>query len=364
MARFALIALFLGSIAAGAAFAFYQLLTTPVTLPRPITLVVETGESTQDVARRLEQHGVVRNSGALVLLARFRKLDRGVKIGEHVFEGSMTPDDVLAELARNTTSALKVTLPEGETWREMGKILEAAGAVRADEYYAAVCDPDLLRLAGAPTEGNCAEGFLFPDTYHLSPAMTATDIARLQVEKFLSVARRVLADTPRNTENSILTAKVTAGNRAFGVLADEVPYTDILQAGTTLASVIEKETGVESERNLVAAVFHNRLRIGMRLQADPTVIYGLQLAAIPFERAKLHEQLRNPGPYNSYTNAGLPPGPICNPGESALRAAFAPVASRHLYFVANGDGSHQFSHTLIEHNRAVADLRRRTQPAS
>jgi len=174
----------------------------------------------------------------------------------------------------------------------------------------------------------------------------------------------VLAEASRETENSIFSAERAVGNRPFGVLRDEPSQVDILRAGTVLASVIEKETGLEAERPLVAAVFHNRLRVGMRLQADPTVIYGLEVAGVPFDRTRLHEELRNPGPYNSYTNAGLPPGPICNPGESALRAAFAPVVSKHLYFVANGDGSHQFSHTLIEHNRAVADLRRRVHPAS
>ena len=364
MARLAFVALFVGSIAVGAAFAFYQLLTTPVVLPRPIRLIVAPGESAQDVARRLEQHGVVRNSGALVVLARVRGLDRELKVGEHVFEGALTPSDVLAELTQNTTAYLRVTIPEGETWREIGKILEAAGAVKAIEYYSAVCDPELLRLAGAPHDGNCAEGYLFPDTYNLTPLMTAPDIARMQVERFLEVARGVLAEIPRGTENSIFSADRAVGDRPFGVLSTEASQVDILQAGTILASVIEKETAVEAERPLVAAVFHNRLRLGMRLQADPTVIYGLEVAEIPFDRARLHKQLRTPGPYNSYTNVGLPPGPICNPGESALRAAFAPVASGHLYFVASGDGSHQFSRTLREHNRAVADLRRRIHPAS
>jgi UPF0755 protein len=364
LARLALLGLFLASIGAGAALAFYQLLTTPVELAHPITLTIEAGESPQDVARRLEQHGVVRNSGALVVLARIRGLDRDIKLGEHVFEGSLTPDDVLRELVRNTTSGLRVTIPEGLTWRETGVLLEEAGVVSADEYYAAVCDPDLMRRAWIAPEGNCAEGYLFPDTYRLDPSMSAAEIARLQVERFLSVARAVLAETPRTTENSILTAKITGATLPFGVLRTEEPYVEILRAGTILASVIEKETGIESERPLVASVFHNRLKIGMRLQADPTVIYGLELAAIPYDRARLHEHLRAPGPYNSYTNAGLPPGPICNPGESALRAAFGPIASRHLYFVANGDGSHQFSNTLVEHNRAVAEFRRRIQPAS
>jgi UPF0755 protein len=149
-----------------------------------------------------------------------------------------------------------------------------------------------------------------------------------------------------------------------GVLREEPAQIDILRTAVTLASVIEKETGIREERPLVASVFHNRLRRGMRLQADPTVIYGLDIAGTHWDHARLHEYLREPGPYNSYTERGLPPGPICNPGESTLRAALVPAVSDYLYFVADGDGSHQFSRTLVEHNRAVAKARQRSRPAS
>ena len=135
---------------------------------------------------------------------------------------------------------------------------------------------------------------------------------------------------------------------------------ELLRRAVTLASIIEKETGLPEERALISSVFHNRLRRGMRLQADPTVIYGLRVAGIPWERAVLHEYVRTPGPYNTYANDGLPPGPIGNPGLAALRAALQPTPSKYLYFVANGDGSHRFSTTLDQHNEAIADLRRAT----
>ena len=129
----------------------------------------------------------------------------------------------------------------------------------------------------------------------------------------------------------------------------------------TMASVIEKETSAAAERGLVSSVFHNRLDRGMRLQADPTVIYGITVRGEEWNGEDLHKHLREPTPYNSYTNKGLPPGPICNPGRDALRAALDPDASEYLYFVASGDGAHAFSKSLQEHNRAVARLRKATR---
>jgi UPF0755 protein len=358
-----LVALFCGSVLVGAGWATYRLLTEPVALSRPVTLIIEPGESAATIASRLERLGVVRHGGALLLLARYRGVDRDFRQGEHHFEGAMTPDDVLAELASHTEGSLRVTIPEGRTWREVGKLLEQSGVVTAEEYYAAVCEPALVAFAGAPPRANCAEGFLFPDTYDLSPKMTAGDIARLQVARFHVVARQVLADIPDGVSNVIVPADVTDGSYQ-GVLRDEPAQIDLLRTGVTLASVVEKETGVGSERPLVSSVFHNRLKRGMRLQADPTVIYGLEISGAPWDRERLHEYLDKPTPYNSYTQWGLPPGPICNPGASALRAAFVPVESDYLYFVANGDGTHHFSRTLAEHNKAVAEARRRARSKS
>jgi UPF0755 protein len=362
-ANFFLAVLFCGALLVGAGWAVYRLLTVAVPLSRPVTLMVEPGESAGAIAARLEHLGVVRHGGALLVLARYRGVDRDFRQGEHHFEGAMTPDDVLAELVSHTEGSLRVTIPEGRTWREVGKILEQSGVVTADAYYAAVCDTDLLAFAGSPPRANCAEGFLFPDTYDLSPTMTAAEIARLQVSRFHTVAREVLAEIPDGVSNVIVPTDVTDGGPE-GVLRDEPAQIDLLRTGVTLASVIEKETGISSERSLIASVFHNRLRRGMRLQADPTVIYGLEISGSPWDRERLHQYLDKPTPYNSYTQWGLPPGPICNPGASALRAAFVPVESDYLYFVANGDGAHQFSRTLAEHNKAVAEARRRGRSQS
>lgn len=358
-----LVALFCLSVLAGAAWSWHRFVSVPVALPEEVALAVEPGEAAASVARRLESAGIVRNGRALLLLARLRGADREFRHGEHRFAGSLKPDDVLAELVRNTESSFRVTIPEGFTLREIANLLEEKGLANASSFREAACRSDIVELAGAAPSSHCVEGFLFPDTYDLAPQMSAEDIVRTQLGRFRSVARRVLAELPDGFHNTVVPPPAD-GVRVTGVLADEPAQTALLRAVVTLASIIEKETGVEAERGVVASVFHNRLRRGMRLQADPTVVYGLELTGVEWDRARLHEYLREPGPYNTYTEGGLPPGPICNPGEEALRAALAPEKTDYLYFVANQDGTHRFSRTLAEHNRAVADVRRRSRPAS
>jgi UPF0755 protein len=361
--KLALAIVFLGSVTAGFGWTWYRFLTVPVRIAKPVVVVVEPGESASKIARRLANAGVIRNARGLLLLARLRSADREFRHGEHRFEGLLLPDDVLAELVSHTVGTRRMTIPEGRTLREIARMLEESGIVDAVAYRSAACDPGIVALAGASPDGHCAEGFLFPDTYDFAPTATAEEIVRMQIARFQSVARRVLGELPAGLHNAIVPRP--ANGIAFGgVRVDEPAHTDILRAAVTLASIIEKETGVDSERALVGSVFHNRIRRGMRLQADPTVVYGLELAGIDWNRGKLHEYLRQPGPYNTYTEHGLPPGPICNPGELALRAALMPEQSEFFYFVANADGTHRFSRTLAEHNRAVADARRRARHAS
>lgn len=309
------------------------LMTVPVSVRPEVSVEIARGESAGEVAKRLEDRGIIRSARALLLMARMQGLDRAFRHGEHIFEGALTPEQVLREICTDPRPTVRVTIPEGLTWLEVGRLLEDQGIVAADAYYQAVCNPELLRWAGASPEANCAEGFLYPDTYNLTPDMSADEIARLQVERF----RAVMTD-----------------------LREELALDDgSVHDAVVLASIIEKETSRGEERPLVSSVFHNRLRRGMRLQADPTVIYGLQAAGTPWDGTLLHKHLRKPGPYNTYTEVGLPPGPICNPGKAALRAALTPADSGYIYFVATGDGSHRFSQTLEQHNQAVAQLRRR-----
>ncbi len=337
---------------------FYRLFRNPVVVEPPVELTVELGQSTREVAAELERRGVVRRAWTIVALARWRGVDRGVRHGLHRFAGNLTPADVLEELLRSPTPTVRVTIPEGLTFKEIARLLEQRGIASAQEYEEAVCAPDFVQLAGASPQANCAEGFLFPDTYELAPGMKAEEIARLQLERFREVINGLLARLSPSPHNALLVG-LPGDQQAKPWLTDPAARAELVRRAVNLASIIEKETSRPAERPLVSSVFHNRLLRGMRLQADPTVIYGLALAGTPWNGKGLSRFLRKPAPYNTYTQAGLPPGPIANPGRGALEAALFPASTQYLFFVADGRGAHRFSRTLSEHNRAVAQLRRR-----
>jgi UPF0755 protein len=354
---------FVVSVGSGVAWSWYRFVTVPIELGRPVAVMVAPGTGASTIARQLAAAGVVRSSHAFLLLARLRDADREFRHGEHHFHGTLRPDDVLAELVSNTSGTVRVTIPEGLTLSEIAKLMDESEIVSADEYLQAACAPEIVAQAAASAASHCTEGYLFPDTYNLAPTMTAAEVVKLQIARFHEVMRGILAELPTNTSNFLVLAP--ADGIAFGgVLRGEPAQTGIVQRTISLASIIEKETGVTAERGLVASVFHNRIRRGMRLQADPTVVYGLDITGADWDRERLHEYLRQPGPYNTYTEPGLPPGPICNPGELAIRAALIPDQTNFLYFVANADGTHRFSTTLAEHNRAIAEVRRLARRAS
>jgi UPF0755 protein len=218
--------------------------------------------------------------------------------------------------------AYSIVVPEGFTVRQIAARLAANGLVDEKEFLRLARDRDTLAALKIPAAS--AEGFLFPDTYRFDRTMDTRTILKTMTDRFQ--------------------VKVTGGMieqaRAQGLGARE---------WVTLASIIEKETGRKDEMPLVSAVFRNRLRIGMPLQSDPTVIYGIE----NFDGNLTRKHLERQNPYNSYLNRGLPPGPICNPGTDALAAALNPAPVDYLYFVSRNDGSHQFSATLAEHGRAV-----------
>ena len=306
---------------------------------QPVSFEVVPGETPSQIAERLEKAGIVRSAKVLLALTRWRGADRTFRYGRHEFKGALTADDVLRELASKPKPLLRVTIPEGLTWREIGALLENAGAASAADYQAAVCSDDFRRAAGAQETANCAEGFLFPDTYDLVPGMTARQIADLQLRRFREVADPLAAAVgppgpawvPGNADTKTRLARLL-----------------------TVASIIEKETAVVSERPLVAAVIYNRLRLGMPLQVDPTVIYGVVASGQNWNGNLTRGDLEARTPYNTYTQRELPPGPICNPGLASLRAALAPADTPYLYFIARGtDGSHEFNSNLADHNRAV-----------
>lgn len=299
--------------------------------PGGALLTVSAGERFGSVASRLQAAGVVRYGWLLSLWARAKRLDRSVRSGDYRFDRPLSPLAVL-DVLRSAGAALhRVTIPEGITLVQIAELFAEQGFGGIDAFLCAAREPNLLADLALPATG--AEGYLFPDTYALPWSEAPADIIRRMAARFRAVSAEL---EPLRRQSGL-------GRHAW----------------VTLSSIIEKETGVESERALVAAVFHNRLRLRWLLQSDPTVIYGLE----SFDGNLTKAHLRRPSRYNTYTNPGLPPGPICNPGRAALAAALQPAAVDYLYFVGRGDGTHQFSTTLEEHNRAVARFQRRATPS-
>lgn len=319
------------ALAAFASIAVYAWrdLHRPRALPSgELTLRIEPGASFRAVAERLRDLGVIRHPVLFRAWARHRGLDRGVRSGEYRLSSPVSPDQLLEILQTAPAApAQKVTLPEGLTVAQMADLLERGGFVPRTVFLRAATDAALLDELGLPPTG--AEGYLFPDTYAFTPGMSPRAMIRMMVTRF------------RQQAAELDEARIGAGMSEHEMVI--------------LASIVEKETGLAEERPRIAAVFRNRLRAGMPLQSDPTVIYGIANFDGNLTRAHLEDAS---SPYNTYRHRGLPPGPICNPGRASLEAVIAPADSKALYFVARNDGSHQFSDTLAEHNRAVASYQR------
>lgn len=295
--------------------------------PRGVVIDVPAGTDFLSVAHHLQRAGLVAHPRVLALWARWQGLDRGLRPGRHVVRRPTSPADLVHLLRQEPDERIRVTVPEGWTVKEIAAELERAGLGGADAFLCVARDASFLQSLALPGPG--LEGFLFPDTYTFSPLDDPETILRAMVRRYREVAKSLVRD------------RVAAGLTELEMV--------------TLASLIEKETSRPEERPLISGVFHNRLRRGMRLQCDPTVIYALG----PRYRGRLlRADLRFPSPYNTYIHTGLPPGPIASPGRAALEAAVRPAKTDALYFVARPDGSHVFSRTLREHNRAVARQRR------
>jgi len=249
-------------------------------------------------------------------------LDKKIHWGLYRFELPLPPRQVLDQMMLGKGVFQRITIPEGLTVKEIAELLEKGAITHKDRFLTEAASPELFSLIGL--EGKGVEGYLFPNTYYFTPFVTERDVLVAMVEQF------------RETFN----ARMKEQSKEIGLSLHEV---------VTLASLIEKETGIEAERPLISAVFHNRLRGKIPLQSDPTVIYGLKR----FSGILTRRDLQSHSPYNTYRISGLPPGPICNPGLSSLRAALYPARVSYLYFVSKNDGSHVFSVSLDEHNRAV-----------
>jgi len=293
----------------------------------PVTITVDEGEPFAEIAADLHRQGVLAHPLALRLWARVSGRDRHVHWGEYFVTTPLSPLELLARVTGPPDPVHAVTIPEGRTLRDVVGLLAAAGFGSEESFLCLLDDPAFLASEDLPATG--AEGYLFPDTYTFPLGMPQERILRTMIHRF--------------AEKTGPTFALRAA--ALGLSAEEA---------VTLASLVEAETGRPEERPLVAAVFLNRLRRGMPLQSDPTVLYGRE----GHDRTLTHADLLRPTPYNTYMRSGLPPAPIANPGEAALRAAVDPAHVDYLYFVARGDGTHEFSATLAAHNLAVARYRR------
>ena len=297
--------------------------------PTPIIFTVQPGETAATIATRLQRQGLIRDAELFRLLLRYRKVDEKLEAGDYQLRPDMTMDEIIARLQHGRFEAALVIIPEGWRAGEIAALLEERGIVDSQEFMELVqggsYDYDFLRDR---PQGSSLEGYLFPDTYRVPPRFNAADFIDLMLKTF----------------DARFTSQMRQAAAAKGWTIHEV---------VTLASIVEREAIVALERPIIASVFINRWEAGMKLDADPTVQYalGYQEEGKWWKTPLLLEDLQVDSPYNTYLNAGLPPGPICNPGLASIQAVLEPAETDYLYFVAVGDGSHAFAKTLEEHNK-------------
>jgi UPF0755 protein len=328
MRRLAVILLVLLLAAAGTAgWAYFELGRPGPALGEPAIVTVEPGKRFVDVAEELSTRGLLRHPLLLVAWARLTGQDRQIRAGDFSIPSALSPRDLLTRLT-SRPDVHRMTIPEGLRVYDVVGLLSGAGFGAEESFHCLLDDPAFLAAEDLPPEG--AEGYLFPDTYDFPLATPPERILHAMVARF----------------RTVFTAEMVEKAAKLGLTPNEA---------VILASLVEEEAKRADERRPIAAVFLNRLKRGMPLQSDPTVLYEREGSDRTISRA----DLRRPTPYNTYTIPGLPPTPIANPGRGALEAAVDPAPVDHLYFVARGDGSHEFSTTLAEHNAAVARYRRR-----
>jgi UPF0755 protein len=322
MSRRLVALLVLALLAAAAAYAWVA--RRPLPLPeQPYAFTVRSGESLRAVARDLTRAGVLPADWTLVALARMKGVDRTIKAGNYELPAGTTLAALLAKLTQGEATQTSFTIVEGWSWRELREAMRMEPDVA--KTVLDLPEPEMLRAIGA--DQTQAEGWFFPDTYFF---VAGTTDASLLARAHRAMVKRL---------------ETAWGSRATGLPVNS-PYEALV-----LASIVEKETGHAADRPLIASVLENRLQHGMRLQADPTVIYGM---ADRFDGNLTRRDLDTDTAYNTYLRDGLPPTPIALPGQAAIDAVLHPPTTPYLYFVSRGDGSSEFSANLAEHNRAVA----------
>lgn len=314
------------AIASAAATVYYSIVRPSQLFTPPRIISIKKGESVAAVARRLSRSGIIANSLAFVLYAEVTGQARRLKPGDYAFKGAEAVPQVLRHLVNGDFMVIIVSVPEGMTVHQIGERLHAAGLVCDRSFDQAALNGPVTRALGLGVLG--VEGFLFPATYRFSPLATEDQILASMLERFFSIL------TPQLEERMF----------ELGMNARQL---------VTMASIIEKEARLAGERPIIASVLYNRLARGMPLQSDPTAQYNYAGEVEPAVTA-----IRERSAFNTYTIPDLPPGPIANPGLDSIRAALYPAHTGYLYFVARKDGSHIFSHSFKEHERAVEEVKR------
>lgn len=317
------ITLFLVAVLAAGGWAAFQVYT-PVRPPAHTSLLLHSGFSTRHIAAELKKAGVIRSELAFRLWhSTHRKLS--LKAGEYLFEREATLPQVYERIARGDIYFHEVTIPEGYTMFDIAKAMEDAGLGSAADFVH-VAETQTQLISDLAPEAKSLEGYLFPNTYQFTRTESLEEMAGVMVHEFRQVAQQI------------------------GLNSDVARV-------VTMASIVEKETAAPEERPRVASVYYNRLERKMALDADPSVIYA-ELLAGTYSGSLHHADLAVNSPYNTYRFPGLPPGPIGNPGRSALEAAMHPDSTTFLYFVSDSNGHHRFARSLEEHNRNVTAYRR------
>jgi UPF0755 protein len=320
--KFAFALAFLAGV--GGAAWLYHYAHRPLPLPQsPFAFSLAPGSSIKAVGKKLAREGLLQEPWSFLALARLQGVANQVKAGDYELAESLTPLQLLDELVKGQRVSVAVQFIEGHSFAQLRQVLDSHPELLHDTK--GLSDAEVLKLAGA--EETQPEGLFFPDTYHVGRG--ASDTAVLKIA-YQAMKERLSKEW-----------EARSADAQYGS-----PYEALI-----MASIVEKETGAPAERPLIAAVFLNRLKKNMRLQTDPTVIYGMGAS---FDGNLRKRDLQTDTPYNTYTRAGLPPTPITMPGLASIQAALNPATSEALYFVSRGDGTHEFSANLTDHNRAVA----------
>ena len=293
----------------------------------PKEIRIAPGTSTKSIAKQLADERIIRSSLLFEVVAYFEGASRYLQAGTYELSAAMSPREIIHQLKAGKVVHRHFVVPEGLTMEQIAQLFKDEGFGTAESFNRAARDLQWQKRYGI--EVNSLEGYLFPNTYKLVDGIPAAKVIKMMLDEF----------------NRNWTRERTEEAESINFSPQEI---------ITLASIIEKEAKIDSERPLISAVFHNRLKRGWKLEADPTVLYAL---GNPL-RALTTRDLKFDSSYNTYVNRGLPPAPICNPGLASIMAALRPAESSHLYFVAIGDGKHYFSNTLAEHNRVVRRIRR------